>query len=64
MGIWDKYKFSFTDPNQLHNKESMEGIFEGTGLMILDLDQDQQNVLKNKTGNFDEAHLQKSYAQS
>ena len=30
----------------------MEGIFEGTGLMSLDLDKDPQAVLKNKMGNF------------
>ena len=37
MGIWDKEKFTFADPNELHNEESIEGMFEGTNLMELDL---------------------------
>ena len=32
--------------------------------MALDLDQDPQSGLKNKMGHFDEAYLQKSYAQA
>ena len=27
MGIWDKEKHTFTDPNELHNEEAMEGVF-------------------------------------
>ena len=37
MGIWDKDKCTFTNPNKLHNKEVMEGMFEGTSLTALDL---------------------------
>ena len=40
----------------------MEGMFKGTCLTELDLDQDPQAVLKNKMGNFDEADLHKYYA--
>ena len=38
----------------------MEGMFEGTGLMELYLDQDPQDVLNNKMGNFDEVDLHKA----
>ena len=37
-------------------------MFNGTGLMALYLDQNQQAVLKNKMGNFGEIGLQKAYA--
>ena len=63
MGIWDKENCTFTDPNELHSGEEMEGLFEGTGITKLYLDQDPQAALKNKIGNFDEAELQKPYAQ-
>ena len=63
MGIWDKYKCTFTDPNELHNQESMEGMFKGTGLLELNLDQYPQGAFKNKMGKFDEADIQKSYTQ-
>ena len=46
--IWDKEKCTYNDPNELHNEESMEGIFEGTDLTALDLDQDPQDALKKK----------------
>ena len=62
MGIWDKYKRTFNNPNDLHNEELMEGMFEGTGLTALDLDQDPQAALKNKIVNFNEADIQKAYA--
>ena len=62
MVIWDKYKCTFTDPNELHNEEDMEGMFKGTGLTVLYLDQEPQTALKNKMGNFDDADLQKAYA--
>ena len=39
-------------------------MFEGTGLMALDLYHDPQSSMKNKMGNFDEADLQKFYAQA
>ena len=39
----------------------MVGMFEGTGLTELYIDQDPQDLLKNKMGNFDESNLQKSY---
>ena len=52
-----------TDPNELHSGEETEGLFEGTGITKLYLDQDPQAALKNKIGNFDEAELQKPYAQ-
>ena len=42
----------------------MEGMFRGTGITALDLDQDPQASLKNKMGNFDESDLQKAYAQA
>ena len=48
MGIWDKDKLTFADPNELHNEEAMEGVFKGTGLVALDLDQDPQAYLKKK----------------
>ena len=35
MGNWDKEKSTFTKPNEIHNKEEMKGMFEGTGLMEL-----------------------------
>ena len=59
MGIWDKYKRTFIDPNELHNEEAMEVMFEDTGITALYLDQYPQAALKNKMGNFDEADLQK-----
>ena len=62
MGIWDKYKCTITEPNELHNEKAMEGIYEGTGLTALDLYQDPQSALKNKMGNFDEADIQKGCA--
>ena len=62
MGIWDKDKRTFTNPNNLHNEEAMEGMFEGTWIMALYLYQVPQYALKNKMGNFDEADLQKSYS--
>ena len=61
MGIWDKDKRAFTEPNEMHNEEAMEYMFKGTGLTALYLDQDPQAALKNKMGNFDEAYLQKAY---
>ena len=64
MGIWDKEKRTFTNPNGLHNEEDMEGIFKGTGLTGLYLDQDPKAALKNKMGNFYEADLQKASAWS
>ena len=42
----------------------MEGMFKGTDLTELDLDQELQAALKNKIGNFDEADLQKAYTQA
>ena len=45
MGIWDKYKRTFTKPNELHNEEAMESMFEGTGITALYLDQDTQAAL-------------------
>ena len=39
-------------------------MFKGTGFTALNLDQDPRALLKNKMGNFDEADLQKSYAQA
>ena len=62
MGIWDKYKRTLTNPNDLHNEEATEIIFEGTLIKELDIYQDPQYALKNKMGNFDEADLQKYYA--
>ena len=64
MDIWDQYKPTFTKPNELHNGKSTEGIFEGTGITALDLDQDPQSAMKNKISNFDEADLQKVYARA
>ena len=60
-GKRDKERRTFTNPNELHNEEAMEGMFKGIGLAALDLYQDPQAVLKKKMGNFDEADLQKSY---
>ena len=61
MGIWDKDKRTFTNTNKLHDKEKIKGMFEGTWLSALYLDQDPKFTLKNKMGNFDEADLQKAY---
>ena len=57
MGIWGKEKCTFTNPNELDNEEAMEGIFKGTGITQLYLDQDPQAALKNRMGNFDGADL-------
>ena len=38
----------------------MEGMFEGTCLTALYIDQDPHVVLKNEVGHFDEADIQKS----
>ena len=62
MGIWDKDKRTFAKPNYLDNQDAMEGMFEGTGLTELYLDQDQQAVVRNKMGKFDKADIQKTYA--
>ena len=51
MGIWDKYKLN-SNPNELHNEEAMESMFEGTSLTELDLYQGPQATMKNKMGNF------------
>ena len=51
ISIRDKVKHTFTNTHELHNKESMEGIFEGTGIVELDLDQDPQAELKKIWGN-------------
>ena len=61
MGIWDKEKRTFANSNELHNEESMEGVFKGTGLTALYLDQEPKYVLKNRMEYFDEANLQKVY---
>ena len=61
MSIWDKDKRTFTNPNDFHNKESMDSMFEGTCLTELDIYQNPQSSLKNKMSIFDEADLQKSY---
>ena len=42
----------------------MEGMFEGTCLTALDLDQDTQAALKKRMGNFHEAYIQKYYTQA
>ena len=62
MRIWDKYKCTFTDPNDLHSEEAMESMCKAIGLTALDLYQDPQYALKNKMGNFYEANHQKKYA--
>ena len=64
MGIWDKEKCTFANPNELHNEESIEGIFKVTGIIALYLDQGPQSVLKNKMVIFYEADLQKDFAQA
>ena len=53
IGIRDKDKHTFNDPNELHNQEAMGGMFKGIGLTSLDLYQDSQGTLKNKRWNFD-----------
>ena len=62
MGIWDKENCTFTNLNNLQNKEVMEGTIKDKGLTELYLDQDPKVALNNKMRNFDEADLQKSYA--
>ena len=64
MGIWNIKKLTFTNPNELHNKEAMKGMFDGTGLTVLYIDQDPQAALKNKMGKFDDAYIKKSYTQA
>ena len=64
MGIWDEYKRNFTEPNELHNEESTESMFEGTGLEDLYLDQDSQAVLKKNMRNFYEAYIHKPFSRS
>ena len=64
MSIWDKDKRTYTDPNELHNEEAVEGMFTDTGLTSLDLYQDPQAALKNKMGNFDEDDIHKSYTRA
>ena len=48
MGIYDKEKRIFTDPNELDNEEPTECVFEDTGLAALNLDQEPQAALKKK----------------
>ena len=48
MGIWDKEKRTFTNPNK-----AIEGVFKGIGIMELYLYQYPQAALNNKMGNFD-----------
>ena len=64
MGIWDKETFPFANPNELHTEEAMEGILEVNGFTALYLDQETQASLKKKMRNFDDADLQKAYAQA
>ena len=42
----------------------MEGMFKGTSLLELYLNQDPQAALKNKMGNFNKTDLQRAYAQA
>ena len=42
----------------------MKGVFEGTGFIAFDLDEDPQAALKEEMGDFDEADLHKVFAQS
>ena len=46
MGIWDKENHTFTDLNEIHNEEAMEGIFGGSSITALDLYQEPQATLK------------------
>ena len=64
MGIWDREKSNFANTDELHNEQATEGMFEGTGITELDLDQETQAALRNKMEDFDEADLQKPYAQA
>ena len=48
MGIWNKDKHTFTVPNYLHNEYTMEGMFEGTVLTSLYLDQDPSDMFDIK----------------
>ena len=58
MGIWDKDKITFINPNKLHNEEAMEDMFKGTGITTLDL----ENLRWRRMVNFDKANLRKYYA--
>ena len=51
MGILDEEKRTFADPNELHNEEAIEDMFEGTGITEIDLDRNPQAELK-KNGKF------------
>ena len=37
MGIWDKDKRIFAEPNELHDEEATEIMLEGTDITALDL---------------------------
>ena len=39
---WDPVQHIFTDPNDLHSKESMKKILQGTGLIAEDLKMNQR----------------------
>ena len=58
MIIRYKEKRTFVDPNQLHNEEVMKSMFEGTGIVELDLYQYPQAALNNQMITFDEADIQ------
>ena len=62
MEVWDKDKRTFAKPNYLYNEEVVDSMFNCTGIMALDIDQDPQFTLKNQMGTFDEADHQRSYA--
>ena len=64
MSIWDEDKRTFTKPNQLHNEEAMESMFEGTSLTELDLYQGPQATMKNKMGNFGQVDFQRALARA
>ena len=57
MGILNKDKHTFTDPNDINNKKVMGDMFEGTVITELDLDQYPRATLKNKMDAFDDSDL-------
>ena len=62
MGVWDNYTRILTNPNALHNKYAMESMFEGIGLMEIELYQDPKADLNNQICTFYESDLHKTYA--
>ena len=60
MGLWYKYKRTFTEPKGLHNEEAMDSMFQGTCITVLDLYKNPQDNLDNTMRTFDESDIHKN----